>query len=168
VRRTRRSSAHRWTASGLFDPERFAAAARQVVGAHVLAIASLPLVFLGMLALSRRLSAGDGLAEGALTVFGLAALAVVIAGTGHLNQAFAQVFVVASATAIALWSASIVRSGRLAGGIGVYGLVAAPLLVLGLAVGHIRLNVHGFGLVVLAEAIWYVSVGALLVRSRAQ
>jgi hypothetical protein len=84
--------------------------------------------------------------------------------TGDLNQAFARVFVMASVVAIGCWSVQIVRTGRVARGIGVYGLVAGSLIAAGLAVGHLRLNVHGFGMVVLAEAIWYGSVGAALVR----
>ena len=30
--------------------------------------------------------------------------------------------------------------------------------------GHLRLNVHGFGLIVLAQAVWFVVAGALLGR----
>jgi hypothetical protein len=31
--------------------------------------------------------------------------------------------------------------------------------------GHVRLNVHGFGIVILAEALWLVWVGILLCRN---
>jgi hypothetical protein len=39
-----------------------------------------------------------------------------------------------------------------------------PLTVIALLSGHLRLNVHGFGLVVLGQAIWFVTVGVLLCR----
>jgi hypothetical protein len=30
--------------------------------------------------------------------------------------------------------------------------------------GHLRLDVHGFGLVVLGQAVWFITVGTLLWR----
>jgi hypothetical protein len=32
--------------------------------------------------------------------------------------------------------------------------------------GHLKLNVHGFGLVVLGQAVWFLVVGDLLCRVR--
>jgi len=49
-------------------------------------------------------------------------------------------------------------------GVGVYGCVLGPLTIGGVLVGHLRLDVHGFDLVVMGQAIWYVTVGALLWR----
>ncbi len=93
--------------------------------------------------------------------------------TGHLNQAFARVFVVASSAAILLWSASIIRSVALAPipsgltrGVGIYGCVLGPITVVGVLSGHLRLGVHGMGLVVLGQAVWLIVVGALLCRVR--
>lgn len=83
----------------------------------------------------------------------------------RLNQAAARVLVVASSAAIVLWSAAIVRSGRLPRGVGVFGWVMAPAVTLALLSGHLQLGIHGFGLVVLAQSIWFVLVGALLFRS---
>ena len=84
---------------------------------------------------------------------------------GFLNQAFAMVFVVASSVALTLWSASILRNGVLTRGVGVYGCVLGPLTVVAVLSGHLRLNVHGFGLVVLGQAIWFVIVGVSLIRN---
>jgi hypothetical protein len=83
---------------------------------------------------------------------------------GMVNQGFATVFVVASSMAILLWSAVMVRSGTLGRGVGIYGSILGPLTVLAVLSGHVRLDVHGFGAIVLGQAIWYVMVGALLWR----
>jgi hypothetical protein len=80
------------------------------------------------------------------------------------NQAFAQVFVVASSAAILLWSASILRSGALARGVGVYGCILGPLTLLAVFSGHLELTAHGFGLVIFGQALWLITVGALLCR----
>ena len=177
-------------ATGQFSPTAFLAGL-----AHAIAIASMPLSFLGALALSRRLAAPDRLAVAALVVYGFALAAGLAAATlsgfvapglarqlidasppatdhwrvlfqynGLLNQAFARVLVVASATAIVLWSLSIVSRRALAPGVGIYGLVSGPVIVVAVVSGHLRLDVHGFGLVVLAQSAWFIIVGVLLWR----
>jgi hypothetical protein len=83
----------------------------------------------------------------------------------RINQAFAAVFSVASSAAIVLWSASILRSRSLARGVAVYGLILGPLIVLGLASGHLRLDVHGMGMVIFGQAVWFVIVGVLMCRA---
>lgn len=44
-------------------------------------------------------------------------------------------------------------------GSGVFGCVVAGLALLALLSGHLRLDVHGFGAVVLAQAAWLVLIG---------
>jgi len=88
--------------------------------------------------------------------------------SGTLNQAFAMVFVVASSAALVLWSAGILRNGVFSRGVGIYGCVLGPLTVVAVLSGHLRLNVHGFGLVVLGQAIWFVVAGVLLCRTEAR
>jgi hypothetical protein len=188
------------TGRDLFTPGHFAPMASLATAVHALAIASLPVSFLGALALTRRLAAPDRLAvpAAALVVYGFALVAAMVAAAasglvgpglarelldaappasdgwrllfqynGRLNQAFAQVFVVASSAAIVLWSATIVRTRALLPGIGVYGLVLGTVLVLAVLSGHLRLDVHGFGLVILGQAIWFVVVGARMARAAA-
>jgi len=82
----------------------------------------------------------------------------------RLNQEFARTYVVASSAAIVLWSASILRSRVLAPGVAIYGLLVGPVIVLAVLSGHVRLDVHGFGLIVLAQAVWFVVAGARLGR----
>jgi len=179
----------------LFAPGQFAAMARLTVVAHALALASVPVSFLGAMALSRRVATPERLALAALVTYAFASIAVMSAAVvsglvgptlvrqllaaeppakaaweiafrynGMLNQALARVYVVASSVAIVLWSASILRSGALAWGLGIWGCLVGPVILIALLSGHLTLGVHGFGLVVLAQASWLVAVGALMCR----
>jgi hypothetical protein len=186
------------TGHDLAAPGQFAAAAFRNAAAHALAIASLPVSFLGALALSRRLESPARLATAALVVYGFALAAVmsaaVVSGFAaphlvkgmtdavgpardgwemlldynyFLNQAFARVYVVASFAAIFLWSLAIVRSRALAAGVGVYGLAISPVAILAVVSGHVRLGVHGFGVIMLVQALWLIAAGVGLLRFRA-
>ncbi len=92
---------------------------------------------------------------------------IAIYGVFQINQAFARIYSVAACIAILLWSVSVLRNGGLGRGVAIYGCVIAPLIILGIGVGHIRLDVHGMGIVVLGHAIWFVIVGAQLCSRRA-
>jgi hypothetical protein len=91
---------------------------------------------------------------------------ILIHYTGELNQAFARIFAVASATAIMLWSASIVRTRALARGVAVYGLLLGPAAIVAVLSGLVKLDAPGFGLVVFTQAIWFLIAGALTRQSR--
>lgn len=86
--------------------------------------------------------------------------------SGQLNQAFALVYVVASSVAIALWSTSILRSRAMSLGTGICGYIVALGTLIAVLSCHLRLDVHGFGLIVLGQAIWFIIVGAQLCRVR--
>ncbi len=90
---------------------------------------------------------------------------IVIVGIFQINQAFARIYSVGVSAAIVLWSASALRNGGFTRGIAIYGCVIAPLIVVGIAVGHLRLDVHGMTAVVLGQAVWFVIVGAQLCAS---
>lgn len=160
---------------------------------HGLALGSLALVVFGCQALARRLGSGGLVAYGAgaaaggvaavLNGFvapGLIAEALDPGSAAHdsarllldynqrLNQAFAGVLVVATWSAVLLWSLAILRGRRLARGVGVYGLVAAPVALGAYLSGHVRLDVHGFGLLVLLQSLWFVAAGLALWRGGAQ
>lgn len=45
-----------------------------------------------------------------------------------------------------------------------YGVVTGPLVVLLIAVGHLRLNVHGMTAVMVSQVIWFVGMGVGLWR----
>jgi hypothetical protein len=86
--------------------------------------------------------------------------------SGDLNQAFAMVFVVASSAAIVLWSAAILRSSIFSRALGLYGCILGPVTLIVVLSGHLRLNVHGFGMVVLSQAAWFISAGVLLWKEK--
>lgn len=79
-----------------------------------------------------------------------------------LNQACAQVGVVATSVAILCWSTVMMRktgAWRVLGGLGVLvGLAPA----LGVMAGVWTLNVAGFGAIIVAQSVWTIGVGALL------
>jgi hypothetical protein len=85
---------------------------------------------------------------------------IVISSIFQINQAFARIYTVAASLAIILWSVSALRNGGLGRKVAIYGCVIAPLIILGIVSGHLRLDVHGMGAVVLGQAIWFVVVGA--------
>jgi hypothetical protein len=89
---------------------------------------------------------------------------MIIQGVFAFNQAFARIYSVAASLAIVLWSASAIRNGGLNRGIAVYGSIAAVVLTLLIAVGHLRLNVHGMAVVVFAQALWFVLAGVEMLR----
>jgi hypothetical protein len=91
---------------------------------------------------------------------------VALAFNGHLNQAFALIFAVGSAVALLLWSISIVRSRLLPVSLGIYGCILGPITILGVFSGHLKMNVHGMGMLVLAQAIWYISAGVMLWQAK--
>lgn len=177
-------------------PAQFEKLAALMIGVHVLAIAGVPFCFLGALALARRLDSPGRLALAGLVIYSLGLIAVVIApalsglvGTeilrriiaggsdGELwrtlskynfliNQAFAKIFVVASCSAVALWSLAIIKRRAFPVALGIYGLLLGAGLVILLISGNLSLDAHGFGLVVFSQAIWFVVAGIFLMRSK--
>ena len=103
---------------------------------------------------------GLGDADAAERAFMLSALHY----TGLLNQAFAAVYVVLSAIAILLWSSAVLAGRELSRGLGYYGLVLGALLIFGVLSGHLRLGIHGFGLIVIGQGVWMVWAAVLLWR----
>jgi hypothetical protein len=162
---------------------------------HGLVVAAVIAVFLGTLALTRRLAPGNRLSLAALVVYGFAVSAIIVAATldgfvaadlvdrmaaggPKLNElwmlldynsrivvALSSIYAVGTSIAILLWSLAALQTRKLAAGLGWYGVAAASLITLGLFGGHIRLDVHGFGAMWLAQSIWFVAAGCLLMRS---
>jgi len=87
---------------------------------------------------------------------------IVIDGIFQINQAFARVYSVAASIAIILWSVSALRNGGLGRGVAIYGCVVAPLIIVGIGIGHLRLDVHGMAVVMLGQTIWFILVGSQL------
>ena len=160
---------------------------------HGLALTALPMMFLGAMALTRRLAARGGrLPLAALVVYGFALVAIMSAGclsgfvgsdilgrmvegdpklesrrmmldyTFRLNQAYSSVYVVGTCVAIFLWSVEIVRIRLFSRGLGIYGWVLGSVIAAALFGGFLPLDVHGFGLVVLVQAVWFIVAGTQL------
>jgi hypothetical protein len=92
---------------------------------------------------------------------------VVIYGIFQINQAFARIYSVAASLAIVLWSVSALRNGGFGRGIAIYGCVISTLIIIGVCVGHLKLDVHGMTVIALGQAIWLIVVGYQLL-SQAQ
>jgi hypothetical protein len=80
----------------------------------------------------------------------------------EMNQAFARAFAVASSLAVLFWSVGILRRGVLSRVLGIYGCVLAPVAIVAIGSGYLTPNVHGFGMLVALQAIWFVSAGVQL------
>lgn len=86
--------------------------------------------------------------------------------TSTLNHAFATVFVAASSIAIAFWSLVMLGARDFPRWVAWLGLAVGVALVAITLLGRLRLDVHHFGLVVLAQSVWLVASGVCLVRAR--
>lgn len=82
------------------------------------------------------------------------------------NQSFAKLFTGATACAFLFWSAAIFGVRSLPRALAWSALAVGIAVWLGLATGHLRMNLHGFGAVVLAEAAWFVALGVVMLRTR--
>ena len=91
---------------------------------------------------------------------------VAITAIFQFNQAFSRIYSVSSSIAIILWSISVLRNGGLGRGVAIYGCVVAPLIILGIGIGHLRLDVHGMTIVMLGQVIWFIVVGFQLAQFR--
>ncbi len=83
-----------------------------------------------------------------------------------LNQAFAAAGVVAISVAILLWAITLVRQGGLGRWVGAAGALASAACLVALIGGWLTLDVHGFGLFVLVQAVWGLAVAALMLWGR--
>lgn len=96
-----------------------------------------------------------------------AAAQAVLHYNGSLNQAFAKLIVAASSVAIGLWSLVILRSGLMRRGTGILGCIVSAVALLALLSGRLRLDIHGFGAVVIVQGVWLLMIGFELRRTGA-
>ena len=82
----------------------------------------------------------------------------------EINQGYARLYAVLSSVALALWSVNILRSRKLGRGVGIYGCVIAGITLGAVVSGKLRMDVHGFGALVLGQAIWFVAAGMQMWR----
>jgi hypothetical protein len=84
----------------------------------------------------------------------------------ELNQAAAKIGTVATSAAIGLLGLALLGWGRFARGLGIVGAVLGLVTALAVVTGQLRLDVHGFGLVVLGHSAWWTALGLALVGRR--
>jgi hypothetical protein len=85
--------------------------------------------------------------------------------TGRINRTFAQVGATLSGVAILLWSVAMLLGRELSRALAIFGTLLGAALALGIVTGYWQVNLLGFGLVVLAQGIWFVWVATWLWRS---
>jgi hypothetical protein len=161
---------------------------------HRLALLSIPILTFGFLGLSRLLRLDRPIVLAAFVFYSFAAIGAmcatiasgliapaitrqILSGDSNVdtlrsllwfdylfNQAFAKVFFTMSCVAILFWSLSIMKINRLAQTTGVIGCVIASISLLAFLGGHLRLDVHGFLIFILGQAIWTILISILLFR----
>jgi hypothetical protein len=175
----------------LADFDRIAIINRSV---HALAIAGTIATVYGLVGLRRQFETRSALVDAALVSYAFGAVAVMFAAIASgfigtelarrvleagaegraawepiqawnfaLNQSTTRVFVVAASTGIVLWSVAMMnvpRFGRPLGGVGVVVGVGAIVAVL----AGMRLDIHGFGAIVLGHGVWLVWTGIRLLK----
>lgn len=175
----------------LGDFERVAPVNRAV---HTLAIAGTIVTFYGLLRLTRQFENRQALADAALVAYGFGAIAVMFAAIASgfigtemaaqalqagdagraayepladynwaFNQACTKVFVVAASAGIALWSVAMLREPAFSAALGITGLVIGAAAAIATVAG-LRMDIHGFGAIVLGHGVWLVWTGAKLMR----
>lgn len=163
---------------------------------HSLAIAGTIATLYGLVGLRRVLEDQRSLADAALVSYGFGAIAVMFAAIASgfigtemaaqvlqgddaaratyepvldynwaFNQACTKVFVVAASVAIALWSVAMLREPGFGRGLGITGLVVGAAAAIA-TISGLRMDIHGFGAIVLGHGVWLIWTGAnLLPRS---
>jgi hypothetical protein len=184
------------TVRDLFAPDKLAPMAILLVGVHALSVVSMPVLFLGGLALSRRLASPDRLALVALVVYGFALAAVLVAAVvdGFVVPSLAREIMTTAPPETEGWRIALYYNGFLNQAFARVFLVAsstsialwsvsilrsrtlAPsVAIYGLLVGPAvivavvsgsRLDPHGAGLLILCQSLWFIVVGSLLWRFR--
>lgn len=165
-----------------------------IVGTHSLALVSIPIIVLGFLGLYQRLETDHISAPAALIIYGFGATAVMSAAVlsglvapalarqssadpnareilrallnynGHLNAAFAMVFMTATSVAIVCWSIAILRTRVFGRWVGWIGCLVGLSALAGMLLGYLDTTVHGFGLFIIITSAWVILVGVLLCR----
>jgi hypothetical protein len=87
--------------------------------------------------------------------------------TGIVNQAFAKVNVVSCSTGILLFSLAMLKASPSPRFLANTGFVVGGSILVAFLAGHLRLNVHGYGIVIAFQAVWLIWTGIVLCRARA-
>lgn len=80
------------------------------------------------------------------------------------NQGYAKVNAVATGVSMILWGWAMLRPRAVSLGPILWGIAAGAGIVLAILSGHLQLDLHGFGMVLIAESVWLLWLGILLCR----
>jgi hypothetical protein len=80
-----------------------------------------------------------------------------------LNQATTKVYVVTASVGIALWSVAMLREPGRSPALGVTGIVVAAAATIA-TISGLRMDIHGFGAIVLGHGVWLTWTGAKLLK----
>ena len=168
---------------------------RVLLALHALALLSIPVVVFGLFGITQRIGWERPESRFAFIVYCLSTVAVMLAAMadGIINAALipkilsadesvrqplkaalkynfqikacAKVFAFGTSLAIISWSIAIVRAGPFERVIGMGGFFVGVTALAGLLSGHIRMDPHGFGLVILLQAFWMAAVGVPMLRA---
>lgn len=83
----------------------------------------------------------------------------------QLNQGLSKVYVVAVAVAIIAWSIHLLKKGRLMQITAIIGFIVSILSLIGIFSGHLKLDVHGFGLFTFISSVWLMLVAIFMIRA---
>jgi hypothetical protein len=178
-------------------PAQFEKLVTMIIGVHVVAMAGLPFLCAGGLTFSRHIRSTSRLEWMAFIIFsfGLAATMIAVTVSGlvapeifrqlrasaedsnqwvivmmysHIvNQSFARISAITYSIAIVLWSLTIIRRCGRYFVIGIYGLFAGLGVLFGLWIDAIDLELRGFRVITLSQAIWFIGAAILLWRCTA-
>ena len=88
---------------------------------------------------------------------------VLVTACAAAIQIATKTWLLATSAAIVIWSLGLVRERGLVRAAGVGGIAATALALVVIAFTR-SLNPHNLGVVALAQTLWYVAIGALLIR----
>jgi len=66
---------------------------------------------------------------------------------------------------IILWSITLSRFGVFERRIGIIGWFISLATLFGLLSGHVQVSAHGFGFIVLLQAVWAIALGVSMLRA---
>ena len=92
-------------------------------------------------------------------------LHLILDNNSLLNYAFAKVFVVATSTSMLCWSVAIFKKNRLSQITAIIGIIVGVFGIAGILSGHLRTDIHGFGLFILLQTVWVILIAVLMIKS---
>jgi hypothetical protein len=148
---------------GRIAPEQLEQMIRLNIAVHSLALASIPVLLLGAWGMSRRLDGGDRLAWAGLVLFGLASVAVMIAGTlnGLVAPGLMRKIVAATPETREIWQAMLSYNFQVNQALARVYSVGASLAVLFWSVAILRYRTLGMGVAIYGIILGVVTAAGI-------